>query len=711
MIQSGRTQSVRDDLDKWYDRESDKADMVWEWGFHKEALQEMLEKMEIVPFRCFMVRYLLAVHKDRLRPFIAHEAEDVDWMGAAAEEVLQLMEKNEASDYESSPEILKKLTDLVFEDFVSNGFYVPDGTKSPERVRGSVNRGLPTKGKKEIRPILWDKNDLLKKLKAKKLSTDFSKRDECINEDELFALAFGLNMDCGDISFMLKKALRRSDFNLWNWKEFLLYVTYKYAKGDLFRFYQKLKAAYEDETVTPKPARWIKSDDFSTISIRERTDRIAQLIQEENYSVALDENGELPKRMIDYVREYKFLTGHSGDYTRTCQKESARLWNIFRENMREEAEAARKLLHEDRNTAESYAQGKVLIYYEPELGLDVPKETVFYKSDKKYGRRIEFVPEKAMKIPPVFHAQKEVTIELECTQEEPKTPKPEQLYGYIPGKTRFESDNVYLSHMSNKSYFKASAKIPVGERTRITGKITAVCEAGKRIPAGTKFYARNRRGERVEFRSVKDVDALVCEEIWVRCLTAGEEALKGEISECSIPDWRERFRSLENTKIGMKKKTADQAVSGGFLYNYLYQPFQDHYPVKDLPDEKYMDKMAEILEGTQLSSTKLNQIQSKKAEHITRNDILTLSFLAYMSELERRRADRGEEAADDYRLRLSGFMQRTNEVLEKCGYHELYAPNPYDNLIACLLSSSEAIDAYRNLWSWYLTNKRQEGEK
>ena len=64
-------------------------------------------------------------------------------------------------------------------------------------------------------------------------------------------------------------------------------------------------------------------------------------------------------------------------------------------------------------------------------------------------------------------------------------------------------------------------------------------------------------------------------------------------------------------------------------------------------------------------------------------------------------------ALEDYELRCSenGFMQRTNDILIKCGYHQLYAPNPYDSLLMCLVSSNEAINAFKNLWSWFLAEK------
>ena len=128
---------------------------------------------------------------------------------------------------------------------------------------------------------------------------------------------------------------------------------------------------------------------------------------------------------------------------------------------------------------------------------------------------------------------------------------------------------------------------------------------------------------------------------------------------------------------------------------------------EDLLEEKYFDKLSMILEGTQLSFTKLNQIIRGKEKHITRNDLLTLSFLAYVSEQENERIEKNNAASEDYDQRMADFLNKTNDLLRKCGYFELYAPNPYDALLMCLLSSNVAITSFRNLWSWYLFQKEK----
>ena len=95
--------------------------------------------------------------------------------------------------------------------------------------------------------------------------------------------------------------------------------------------------------------------------------------------------------------------------------------------------------------------------------------------------------------------------------------------------------------------------------------------------------------------------------------------------------------------------------------------------------------------------------------------MLTLCFLTYVIEEEHKwfewvenaktEADKEERRVKEYNVRKSGFLEKANDLLKKCGFYELYMPNPYDALLMCLLSSEEPINAFRNLWSWYLSQK------
>ena len=697
-ISSGRTQSVKDKLDEWYKTEKkyivDDSKEYWDWGFRKESIQDFFDGIEEISFKHFFVRYLLAVHKDVFHLFLCTNLDGSDWLNESGKKVLYLMNENKNANYDTAPDIIQKFIDQVVEDFKSNGPYkvVNEKGKKKEKVLGSVNKKTPRGG----RQIWWDKNDLLKKISA-----------DTIDSDELFAFGFGLNMPYEDISYLMRKALRRADFNLWDWKEFLLYITFRYAKGNLFAFYIKLKEAYENEENGPLEYAWGNSRDFSTKMISDKTAVIVDMMSEENYSMSLDNSGELPPQIITYIRYYKYLTGNAYDYTRTISRESAKLVDEIRKYAESEKSSGKD--------EEVYAQGEVKIAYDPQKGLDVPKGTQFYKIESKPERRIAFESLEDVHIEPSDAQTCEITIKLISAESEKKMEGLEQQRAFILKHTQFRTDNPYLSCIRNKSMFKPPINAPQGEEIFISGKITANSQIGKEIPVGTKFFAKNPREEDIEFQSTEMVKTDFIKEVKVRCLEEREEAIKNQITECSISDWRERFLRLENSKIKLTRKLQSE----GIIYRFLYSAEQAE-ELEEIVDETYFDKVDKVLKETRISATKLRNIEIKKEKNITRNDLLTLCFLTYVIEEEHKwfewvenaktEADKEKRRVEEYNFRKSGFLEKANDLLKKCGFYELYMPNPYDALLMCLLSSEEPINAFRNLWSWYLSQKAKRGE-
>lgn len=700
-ISSGRTQSVKKQLEKWYEKEkehiSKKSEEYWDWGFRKESIQDFFDGIEEISFQQFFVRYLLAVHKDVFHLLLCTNLNGSDWLNESAEKILYLMNENKNANYDTAPDIIQKFIDQAVEDFKSNGPYkvVNDKGKKKEKVLGSVNKRSP-RGNREI---WWDKDDLIKKISA-----------DTIDSDELFAFGFGLNMPYEDISYLMKKALRRTDFNLWDWKEFLLYITFRYAKGNLFAFYIKLKETYENEENGPLEYAWGNSRDFSTKMISDKTAVLVDMMSEENYSISLDNSGELPPQIITYIRYYKYLTGNAYDYTRTISRESAMLVKELQKYAESEKSA-----DEDE---EVYAQGEVKIFYDPQKGLDIPKGTQFYKIERKPERRIAFESLEDVHIEPSDAEICEITINLISAEPEEKMEKPEQQRAFIRKHTPFRTDNPYLSCMRNKSMFKPPINAPLGEKIFISGKITAKAQIGKKIPEGTQFFAKNIQEEDIEFRSTETIKTDLTKEVKVCCLKEREEALKNQITECSISDWRERFLRLENSKIKLIRKQQSE----GTVYSFLYSAEQAEELEKIL-DQKIFDKVDQVLKGTRISATKLRNIKIEKEKNIARNDLLTLCFLTYVIEEENKwfewvenaktEAEKEERRVEEYNVRKSGFLEKANDLLKKCGFYELYMPNPYDALLMSLLSSEEPINSFRNLWSWYLSQKakREKSER
>lgn len=697
MRNSMYTEAAQKELDNWFDSYAGE-EIAWESDCLKRKLNDFLDTRTMVPFRVFMVRYLVAAYGEKFCPVLFPDLDRTEWKIRGTEKILEEMAVSDSFAYSEAPEILKQLTDLVFSEFISNHFYSTKSKGVPSKVQGYVTK----KG------ALWDRNILLKKLEAVKGGADFQIVDSDITEDEFWAFAFGLNMDYRDIRFFMTKALRRSTFSFWNWQEFLLYVTYRYAGGNRYQFYLKLKEAYLDEGVKPEKISESEKNISDTQSVQGRLDDILAEIEKAEGIIALDEDGNLPPRILKCISRYKAFLSISDDYTHTATKICQRLLQKFEQRVDveliseeicdEEAKKTQETENTDINTQKT--QGKVIVYYELNMGLNIPKGTIFTKIDRKSGKRTDFVTLDEVKILPASEKEEDIIIEVCCTKKEKKEDSPEKQYGYIPGRSDFTSDNRNLSEITNKSYFKPSTKKAEGEEIVISGKLSAKCKTGKIVPAGTKFYALNARGERVTFVSTKEAGAPVCTEICVESVKEGAEntASKNEITECSIRNWKQKFIKIENKKIGIKKKKAEEYVTGGVLYNYLYKTEK----VEEILDKKYVSKLGEILEGTKLSDSKIYSILKGKKCTITRNDILTICFLEHMSGYEENYSCQGKHyAINSY----AGFLQKTNEVLRKCGFYELYEPNLYDSFLMYLTASSEGITSYRNIWNWYLKNK------
>ena len=697
MVESGRTKNASTKLMEWYNNEEKNADMEWEWGFNKEVVEKILDSRGIIPFKRYFMRYLLEIHTKEIGELLKDIPDNDTWTETSLNEILRIIDLDNDRRYEDSNIIIKKITDIVYSDFVSNGFYLESDVRNGviTKIRGSVNNTI-NKGKNRGKALTWDKEALKKKICSDRL-----------NSDELFAFGFGLNMAFEDISFFLRKVLRRADFNLWNWEEFLLFITFKYAKGDLFTFYNELNKKYKSQELKPLKCDWMKDNNFSTVSIEKRMDAVSRIIVDRKYNFSLEPDGSLPGEIINFLGEYKYLIKNSDGYKRTVLKESSRMLADFKKYIGDDDKMARKKADVNMDYVESFSKGYVSVYYNYELGLNIPKGTKFYKVDKN-GKKIEFKTQENVNIEPVPEMKIDVEIPVQCKKKTEKKAKKEDEDGYIEGKTLFKSSNSYLTEIHNKSEFKTPWKnLKLGDVTCVSGKIYAKCDSGKKIEKGTEFYPLNKEEKSdIVYLSTKDIESSVYAKIWVQCLVPGEEASKDEIIGCELSNWKEKFVKIENTKIGFTKKKECEINKGGVLYNYLYQTYDEELGDNDILDNDYITKLGNVLEGTQLSSTQISQITSQKANNVSRNDILTLSFLSYMSELEYKRIENDMSAEDDY-SRYGEFISRTNNTLRKCGYYELYAPNPYDSLIMCLISSNEAINAYRNLWSWYLTNKER----
>lgn len=715
-VGSERTKAVVEELERWFDSESS-VELEWDTESFQEKIKNLLDTRRDVPFRRFMVRYLVLVYGEEFCPDLFPSMEKKDWSTKGVACILKEMEENKEKSYEASPEILRGLTDKVFEIFVENGVYSlkSAGKDGSKKVMGYINgQGLQ-----------WTKELLLKKLEASRCGDDILDKDADITEDEFWAFAFGLDMAYVDVEFFIRKVFRRAFPIFWDWKDVLLDVTFRYAKGNIYQFYQKLKKYYEEEAEPLDDSPEIKEASAETRSIKNKMDKMLEDIEKSNGAISLDEEENLPEELKKQICRYKYRIQSAGDRKHTAARISSELLNKFNQDISREfldkpdpdTKAFPGSIYgkTEEGTDSLKAQGRVIVYYELNMGLDIPKGTIFRKPGNKGRNPIEFVATEAVRIPPVNSRKEDIIIEVECTETEKKVPKTEDHRAYIPGNTRFTAEDPNLSEITNKSCFKpAGKKAEMGDEIRISGKLFAKCEAGKEIPEGTVFYARNLRGEKIKFRSKKAGGAPVCAEIWVKAVKPGaeNEASKNEIKECSVKG----ILRIENKKIGFKQKKQEEYSKGTRLFQILYGA-EDH-TLDETLDDTYIEKLGDIFRGAMLSNTKLYNIQRGTEKNITRKDIVTLSFLTYVYEFENLDYNSpeykdGDLAEDVWGARPGylNFVRKTNQNLEACGFYGLYEMNPYDLLLEYLSGNTEAISSYRNLWGWYLRKVKEASEK
>lgn len=753
MIESGRTVMAVKQLIKWYNEESRYADKDWEWGVHEESLETLLDKTTAIPFREFMIRYLLHLHARELRIYISalnpdqqtDNSTDEEWCREIADTVIKAAhrvdqitfeEENGSVCGEKKPqdvgiEILKKLTELIFNDFISNDCY-RTGKKGEKRVLG---------GKDKKGTVSWDRKELLKKITAKSLT-----------KNELCAFAFGLNMDFESFEFFLKKALLLPGFNLWNPDDFILYITFKYVREGRRRFYDELKNLYREiekkrkGDASKKKSRpaWLDPKSVSTKTIASQAENLIIKIESEEFVFSNSSLKNSRDKIAGFLEEYYELAAVPGSYTRTAVKEAGALLEECMENLAEDISGAVSIINEPVRAEvgnvpdEDIMQGTVWIYYRMRDGLTIPRGTRFFKIEN--GKKIGFVTEEDTIVEPrPNETWIEVEIPLISKDAEPRAEKKEEQGIFIPKNSGFFCENPDLSGMSNKSGFKTQGmkssdgntpakNIPVGQVIRTGGKISALCKEGAEIPQGTEFWVvkevREEDGstseKKVLFLSTKPVCAECRKDIYVHGEAPKQGAVKGEITDCSIPDWQRKFIRIQNEKIGEKQKKKGEGNKEVIFCAYLYPMQTEDYDCKDVLPDKYLSAVESVLKGTKLSKSKISNIKNGKEAGITRSDLITLSFLAYMSRIEKMHSEDRNKHGNWLKKpgskkqkapslsRYSGFIAETNSLLSRCGFYELYHPNPYDALIIFLISGNEAINAFRNLWGWYLAKKKTE---
>ena len=747
MIQSGRTQQAANEMIEWYNKEYQNVadDVDWLWGVNGTTLEELLDSRTRIPFREFMVRYLLYVHADSLMskyPVTNASGNEKEWIGETARLVLEAVKKNartkssgnhsgkKGTGVNNAVQILEDLAELVFDDFKDNGF----NNKKKESEVETVPVGTA-----KI-PVQWTLKKIREKIKA-----------DTIKLNDFYAFAFGLNMSYESVDLFLKKCFFLPGLDLWKSEDFILYITFSKINHDRYKYWQRMTSEFEKIKTDHIPANTLagdmKSEGFSTITVKSRIDTLTESINFDSFDPYVHESdqNQLRKLLIDYYD----MVGDPGNYTRTYKKVMRDLHDQVMLNLEKEIADAKKdekqvkdAGKEKTSSGTGCAEGNVTVYYNPEKGVKIPKGTEFYKKESD-GSPTTFVSTEEVFVQPSaepFWKDGDVYLVSEALF----VKGDRNSVGLIPNHSDFFSEDPSLSGKTgkifNKSLFKCigdddrkAKDIREGEEAHTGGMVSLTCLAGTEIPKGTRFYTEKViQGDdtpvKVWFRTKDNVDFFAEADVHVRCMVPRKIARADTITDCGIDGWKEEGRII---RIGNKtinkpqKRTVNIDGSNskkGILYKFLYPLESAEWEYIGILHDNYFEKLKDVLEGTGFSDSDISNIKSSNGIlKPKRCDLITFSFLAYASEMERRRERLQLKPVEDYGKpfdgrsndpetlsRYSGFVARTNELLTKCGFYELYQPNPYDSLIMFLLTSREAVNAFRNLWGWYLARKNRQ---
>lgn len=676
-ITSGYTKEFSASLPQWYRRE-ETADQIQGWDelMEQRDTYALLRRLQPVPFYRYILRYLIAAHSADLKRAAKSGGIDPnkkDWENAYALAVFREIEDNP-----KRKPLLKAVTQLVMNDFAANGCAPED---KQDAVFGSLTEDT-----------LWNLDAVRKTLSSK-----------TIQDSKFFALAVGLNMSLEDTELILRKVLLRGGLDLRQPEEMLLYLALKYVPTDKRSFYRGAMEKFK----SLKPQKPQEMPPTGTVFYQSMTQAAVRQIEQKH--ITFDWKSQ---EFVAFLAEYKALQAQ--EVQRSATRRFLELVSRFKRLCAGEIA--------DQSTARfaevEQAEGQLRITFRPGAELTIPKDTVF--TGKAKGKPYECAATETVvaKLPPLA----EVVIPVAYRG---------QGSGAVAAHTGFACNMEEVSDIQNHSKLK-----PNKATGQITGKLFARCAWGAEIPAGTIFTA----GEE-EYASTEAVSVQPWVMVPVRALRENEDIPRDTIKQVqkSFPAQKvitgithskmtcHREDALQEKKQKNGEMPDNDACPDYRLCSYLYAPaegqnfFDSHRAERGAVSliglqedagpsaQELAQALGEILDGTALTPTRFTLLRKQAGTTVKRHEVLTMAFLLemYRAEFRWEKADPdGEEnwAESCWEL-ISGVLQRVNEALRDCSFHEVYLPNPYDCLLVYLFTCCEPLSAFRNLWGIYLDEK------
>lgn len=641
-IGTNHTTDALFEVKKWMDFEYDHDGIKnWDMFYQMKDTTEFLQNLKCTAFYVYFVRYLMYQFENMIPQF---QPEDILW------EI--------QSEAQQTPG-LNCLAACVAEECENNGYKKPS----------------------------------LKSIK--KFITA-----EKVSEKGFFDFALKLNMSVEDVEELLKKALLREGLNIFDREEAILFIAFKYAKGNKKSFVEKALKMYDE--AEPKKL-WNREEEFNTRIYKNQMERLLDKIEEK--MIVFDDAEEVLEALQTVLAHMKYVV-EKGQYKRTANQKFLSLYNEFEKLISADRDKVIKPKNNSQMNEVRWAEGSVQIKYDCEKGLDIPKGARLMKQVEEpiYFEVLEEICEE----PTPFFS---VLVKVRCTEETEvlEEGKKSQEIGHAKNGTRFTSDLIYVRNAVNKSGFKANGK--VGSKTYIEGNLVLVCDAQQCeindtiIPQGTIFCANG-----FTYITVEDVRVCPC----VAVKVGG--ALEAKQNEIQCMEGQEKYPQIlgiSHAKISYKKNKGPKRdvekkrlshQASGALSEYLYHTAGgsniNEGKLEHLDaDGSLRRKLTYILEDTDIDcANKLTKI--KKAENaklaVKRSEILTMAFLV---EMAREQFVEKKHVIGDPEERLAVRIQKINQILNECGFYGVYLANPYDSLLLYISTfRSEPIYVFRNLW-------------
>ena len=654
------------------------------------------------PFYKYIINYLVWAYQDRLY---------IDgWdIGEKVSEIFSDIEDG------SNNALLEKLADYVYEDFCKNGlsnknqdnfdkldFAMSSKSKNPKPIKASayVRSGI----KKDI----ITSNNLQRK--------------------KMLVLSFGLNMDLDTTNIFLKKVLGEEGLNFWDEEEFLIYICKKFYGGSLYEYFT-LKEIYKNSKAEP-----ILSQETAD---KEKTQELMDIFRE---FIEKSKNDDL-LNIEKIIGAYKDISQNK-NRQRSINKRFMDAYKKIENKLSYDIISSK-----DRDN-------------EPEIE---SSDSTGYVTDDALifsGDDIEYREEYKIRIYPKLG--KKVTIK-----------KGEEFFGFAlknnnPGRKYFSSP---ISTNQDESEFIIKAdrnyEIEASDFLQMDIKVNSK-ELFKKNPKNKFTYSKEGSSEKEELDEAIyyriDEDNINpygknYYDAFINCKIKSSEVpiefgdtIKYGDQEFMVLDNKPRLNYLEIAAYGPVKKAKleniDYKKGAQYLFrsnnefidrvefvsidiktsykesmlSYLYNKkaisaFKPSYLENlDLDSPKY-DQLYQMLKGKKITPTYMSKLGNDKADQSPdRIKFINILFLESIIDAE----ERYSSFTDEERIKIvssqeikASYISFMNNELRKVGMYEYNLANSYEDLLARIACTNEALETYRQVWGLYdlIDMKKKEKDK